>query len=131
GSWNRASTLANQITVADSRNRVYVTAVDAVRADLLVHSVAFPRARHTIIPLQGAPQWDDPDWAGSYRQSHASQRFKDAKWQALQADPGAPPLRVLKDDPARPEEFRALYNSSPFAQENQFELFRTMIVEEK
>src|SRR5260370_20787386 len=49
----------------------------------------------------------------------------------MQADPIAPPLRVLVDDPARPDDFMALYNASPFAQENQFEFLRTLLAEEK
>jgi hypothetical protein len=105
--------------------------MDRVRAALLAQSAVFARLRHTIFAVEGPGQPDEPAWVDEFRQSHSPDRFKNAKWQAIQADPGAPPLRVLVDDPARPEEFIALYNASPFAQENQFEFLRTMIAEEK
>lgn len=112
----QASTLSDEITLADSRNRVF-----ALDASLV--------ARKALTLDQ--PASDEADWVGAFRQSHSPERFKNAKWQAFQADPNAPPLRVLVDDPARPEEFMALYRASPFAQETQFEFLRAAIAEEK
>ena len=130
-SLNLASTLADQIAAADSHNRVYAVAGDRARAALLVHSAPFARAPHTVLALDADPLPEEPAFVEAFRQSHSPERFKNAKWQALQADSNAPPLRVLTDDPARPQEFTALYNASPFAQENQFEFLRTLIAEEK
>ncbi len=112
----QAGTLADEITLADSRNRVF-----ALDASLM--------ARKTLTLDQ--PAADEADWVAAFRQSHSPERFKNAKWQAFQADPSAPPLRVLVDDPARPEDFMALYHASPFAQETQFEFLRAAIAEEK
>src|SRR5260370_7309375 len=98
--------MADEFTLADSRNRVF-----ALDASLM--------ARKTLTLDQ--PAADEADWVAAFRQSHSPERFKNAKWQAFQADPSAPPLRVLVDDPARPEDFMALYPASPFAQETQFQ----------
>jgi hypothetical protein len=131
-SLNLASTLADQIAVADSRNRVFAVAPDHRRAAILSQSAPFARIRHELLGIdQAGPSADEPVWLQLFRQSHAPDRFKNAKWIALQADPSAPALRTITDDPQQPEEFLALYNSSPFAQENQFEFLRTLITEEK
>jgi hypothetical protein len=121
-SLNQSSTLADQIAAADTRNRVLATGMDRARAALLV-------GRHSILSIEPGPE--EPAWMGAFRQSHSPDRFKNAKWQALQAEPNAPPLRTLVDDPARRDEFTALYNASPFAQEDQFDLLRSIIAEEK
>jgi len=121
-SLNQAPTLADQIAAADTRNRVLATGMDRARAGLLM-------GRHSILSIEPGPE--EPAWMAAFRQSHSPDRFKNAKWQALQAEPNAPPLRTLVDDPARRDEFTALYNASPFAQEDQFDLVRSIIAEEK
>lgn len=117
----QGGTLADEITLADSRNRVFALDLNSANASLV--------ARKALALEQ--PAGDEAEWVGAFRQSHSPDRFKDAKWQAFQADPTAPPLRVLVDDPARPEDFTALYHASPFAQETQFEFLRAAIAEEK
>src|SRR5205807_9338087 len=99
--------------------------MDRSRASLLVESAPYAQFRHTVLALDRPPESaQEPSWVAAFRQSHSPDRFKNAKWQALQADPNAPPLRVLLDDPARPHEFMTLYNASPFAQETQFDFLR-------
>jgi hypothetical protein len=120
---SQAGTLADEITSADSRNRVFAMDVDGSRASLLA-----PGAQHKILALH-KPKGHEPEWVDAFRQSHSPERFKNAKWQALEAEINAPPLRVLVDHPA--EDFTALYNASPFAQETQFDFLRTAIAEEK
>ena len=132
-SLNRASTLADQIASADSRNRVFAVGANSARASLLVQGATLDELHHTVLPVEEPPEpaRDEAPWVDTFRRTHSPNRFKNAKWQAIQADSDAPALRVLVDDPARPEEFTALYNASPFAQENQFEFLRTLITEEK
>ncbi len=132
-SLNYASTLADQIASADNRNRVFAVAEDRNRASMLVHSAAFGALRHKLVTSEttGESLKDEPAWMAAFRKSHSPERLKNMKWQAMQADSDAPALRVLVDDPSRPEEFLALYKASPFAQENQFELFRTLVAEER
>jgi Type I phosphodiesterase / nucleotide pyrophosphatase len=122
---SQAETLADEITLADSRNRVFAMGMDRARASLLAGG-----GSHTVLALDQATSLE-PEWLDNFRKSHSPERFKNAEWHALQAGENAPPLRVLVHDPARPGEFTALYNASPFAQETQFELLRTAIAEEK
>jgi len=119
----QCDTLADEIMSADSRNRVFAIDVDGSRASLLARSAA-PK----VLSLH-RPTGKEAEWVDAFRQSHAPERFKNAKWQALQADATTPPLRVLVDNPA--EDFMALYNASPFALETQFDFLRTAIAEEK
>lgn len=116
-SLTQSSTLADQIAAADTRNRVLATGMNRARAELLV-------GRHSVLSVEPGPE--EPAWMAAFRQSHSPDRFKNAKWQALQAEPNAPPLRTLVDS-----EFTALYNASPFGQEDQFDLLRSLIAEEK
>jgi hypothetical protein len=131
-SLNQAATLADEVSLAGGGARVFAAAMDRFRAGLLVQSAPFTQLKHTILPLEETSETAEaPEWVETFRQSHSPDRYKNAKWQALQADANAPALRILRDDPARPEEFMALYDASPFAQEMQFEFLRTMLVEEK
>jgi hypothetical protein len=120
---SQATTLADEIVSADARNRVFVMDADGSCAGLLAR-----RVPHRVLALTG-PVGAEAEWVDAFRQSHSPDRFKNAKWQALQADANAPPLRVLLDDPA--DDFMTLYNASPFAQETQFDFLRTAITEEK
>jgi hypothetical protein len=120
---SQARALADEITQADSRNRVLAMDIDGSRASRLAR-----RAPHKLLALH-SPAANEAEWVQPFRQSHSPERFKNAKWQALQSEANAPPLRVLVDEPA--DDFLALYNASPFAQETQFDLLRTAIVEEK
>jgi hypothetical protein len=120
---SQAGTLADEVTSADSRNRVFAMDIDGSRASLMAH-----RAPHKILALN-RPAGNEAEWVDAFRQSHSPERFKNAKWQALQSEANAPPLRALVDNP--PEDFMALYNASPFAQETQFDFLRTAIGEEK
>src|SRR5713226_6141168 len=86
---NQADTLAGQVA-ADNRNRVFATAIDRDRALLLGGS------RQTVLALDEKPESaGEPAWVNAFRQSHSPQRFKDARWQPLQGDANAAPLRVL------------------------------------
>ncbi len=127
----QAATLSDQVAAAGG-NRVFAAATRRSRAELLVQSAPYAKVRHTVLALDAPPDSaEEPAWVDSFRQSHAPDRFKNANWHALQADPNAPPLRVLVDDPARPDDFMALYNASPFAQETQFEFLRALLAEER
>ena len=51
----------------------------------------------------------------------------DARWMAIGAAPGAPPLRTLTYDPEHPEKFLDLYQASHLGQAAQFELLARLI----
>lgn len=72
-----------------------------------------------------------PDWLVAYNRQKPIENFRDVQWRAMDARKSAPPLRVLKYDPARPDDFFALYRSSPFSQMAQFEFLAELVNREK
>ena len=72
-----------------------------------------------------------PDWLADFNRSNPPESLHDARWMALGAREGAPPLRVLGFDPAKPREFLAAYRASPFAEEAQFNLLTELIAREE
>jgi hypothetical protein len=72
-----------------------------------------------------------PEWLSGYNALQSIEQLHDKKWMAFGATGDMPPLRTLTYDPKRPEEFLALYQSSPFCQDAQFELLRALVAQEK
>jgi hypothetical protein len=72
-----------------------------------------------------------PVWLTNSRVAHSLDKYKGSNWMALHSEATTPPLRVLSEDPARPQEFQSLYRSSPFAQTAVLDLLRAMVSEEK
>ncbi len=118
------TTLAEQVLSADTRNRVLASAQDRDRAAFLSGGDG------RICSLEGALE-TDPLWLRDFRQAYAPEKKKNAAWQALRVKEDVPPLRTLRDDPAKPGEFLRLYRSSPFAQQAQMELARVLLSSEK
>ncbi len=118
------STLASQVLSADPRNHVFAAAQDRVPAGLLAGGDS------RIFSLDAASEGDS-QWLREFRQSYAPEKKKNAAWHALRVPDDVPPLRVLRDDPARPDEFLRLYRGSPFALQAQMELGRMLLSNEK
>ena len=133
-----AATLADEVARAGRRdeatrtprNRVFCLGLNEGPTSLL--------AGHS----QGQVYWMDtqghfntrgnaPEWLAEYNGARPMDELHDKKWVALGAGSDLPPLRKLTYDARRPEEFFALYQASPFCQDAQFELLRTMVVKEK
>jgi hypothetical protein len=75
-----------------------------------------------------------PPWVPDYNVSKPLERFHNAAWVAVGANPQAPPLRTLTFDRSRPQssqEFLSTYRASPFAQAAQFEFLHEMVVHER
>ncbi len=72
-----------------------------------------------------------PEWLNVYNASRSIENFHDSKWTAMGAGLETPPLRTLNFDPKRPEDFLALYQSSPYCQNAQFELLHALFTAEK
>lgn len=72
-----------------------------------------------------------PDWLAAHNHLNPIENLHNAKWLAVGAGSGVPPLRTLTFDARRPDEFLTLYRSSPFAQAAQFELLRELLAAEK
>jgi len=72
-----------------------------------------------------------PEWLAAFNGARPIEELHDKKWVALGAGGALPPLRTLTYDARHPEEFFALYQSSHYCQDAQFELLRTLAVADK
>jgi len=123
-----ATTLAAQIA-AEPRTRVFSLALDEAQAGIFAGTFA---ARLFWMDAQGRFTADSaPDWLADFNQADPIEKFHDAPWMALGARLGAPPLRTLRFDSAKPQDFLATYRASPFAQEAQFRLLAELIAREE
>lgn len=123
----RAPALSEEVLAADPANRVLALGLDRPAASLVS-----PGSKTHVYSLEAVPsEVDQPVWLSAVRASHGAARVSGGKWLACRASEDSQPLRVLLEDPGRPEEFRALFRSSPFAQSAQFEMLRAMVTEER
>ena len=124
-----ATTFASQVA-ATPNNRVYVVSLDEAKGALFSGT---PLARLFWMNEEGqfATRGEAPAWLKDYNQLRPVEDLHDAEWLAAGAKSGAPALRRLKFDPARPQEFMALYKASPFAQSAQFDLVGELLTREK
>ena len=127
----QATTLAEQLAAADSANRNFAVALDLHDAALLAGSTQAARFyadSEGRFAAQGRAE--NADWLAQFNQANDPAKLKNTPWTALGAKPGAPPLRTLTYDPARPDDFLALYWASPFGQLAQMNLVREVAVQE-
>jgi hypothetical protein len=126
-----ATTVAEQMAAADPTNRIFAISFDPRDAAMLAGA-----AQSTVVYLDGIGRFTtkrsaDMPWLAVFSQANAAEMFRHAQWRALYAKKDAPPLRTLTYDPAHPEEFLALYKSSPFGQAAQMALAREVLTQEK
>jgi hypothetical protein len=127
----RATTFAGEARRAGGR--VYAVAPTVSRAallagDALVRTFAFDSRGH-LAPTPYEP--GELSWLAAFQNAHDPDQVRDARWVALGAPPEAAPLRVLRFDATRPEDFYLLFQASPFAQAAQFDLLRELIEKER
>lgn len=129
GEMLEATTLADEAAQA-GHSRVVCIGLDERRTSLLAG-----RSRGQVFWMDAQGQFNTrgnlPDWLAGYNQAHPITQMHDRRWSAMGAGFGMPPLRTLSYDPKHPEEFFALYQSSPFCQDAQFELLHKVLIEEK
>ena len=125
-----APTLASQVVAADARNRVFVVAMDRSHAGIFTGT---PEARVFWMDENGrfTTLGEPPDWLEPFSAQKGPETAHAARWMAVGARADAPALRILTYDDSRPQEFAALYKSSPFAQAAQFDLLSELIAREK
>ena len=125
-----ATTLADEVARA-GHSRIFCLGLNEGPASLLAgHS----RGQVFRMDIQGQfnTRGNAPEWLAAHNSARPIEELHDKKWVAVGAEGrDLPPLRTLTYDPKRPEEFFALYQSSPFCQDAQFELLRTMATAEK
>ena len=125
----QATTLAAQVA-SDSRNRAYIIGMSASQTGLFAGKAKArlfwrnPRGQFTTLG-------DPPAWLVQFNAAKSIENSYNARWSALDAKAGAPPLRTLTYDPDHPQEFLNLYQGSPFGQDAQFDLVSTLIEQEK
>src|SRR5215472_10245114 len=121
----QATTLAAQVA-ADSRNRAFVIGMNASQTGLFA-GTSKARLYWRNPRGQFATLGEPPAWLVQFNNARSIENSYNARWQALEARVGAPPLRTLTYDPDHPQEFLNLYQGSPFGQEAQFDLLSTLI----
>lgn len=124
-----SGTLAAQVASL-SRSRVFLCGTEERNAALLQGEAA-AKVFFTGQGGQYTTHGEAPAWLIEYNRLHPLENVHDAKWMALGAGVGVPPLRNLTYDSAHPDRFFMLYRSSPFAQAAQFELVRELIARER
>jgi hypothetical protein len=125
-----ATTLAAQVAADSAGYRAWIIGTSAAHTSIFAGSPKVsqffrnPRGQLTAL---GEP----PNWLVQLNTAKSIESAQNAKWMALDAKPGAPPLRTLTYDPEHPQEFLTLYQGSPFAQEAQFDLLNALIENDK
>ncbi len=124
-----AATLADEVA-RTGHGRIYSLGLNEGPASLLAGN---SRAPVYWMDAQGQfiTRGNAPEWLASYNAARPLEQLHDKKWMAVGAAGDLPPLRTLSFDMRHPEEFFALYQSSPFCQEAQFDLLRTLVAGEK
>lgn len=115
-----ATTLGAEVA-ADSGSHVSVIALDSSHARLFA-GASDADLYWMDADGQFAMRGEAPDWLADFNLQHPAAQLHDRKWMALGARPDGPALRTLTFDEKHPEQFLALYQSSPFAQEALFDL---------
>jgi len=117
--------------VADSTNsRVFIVAQEETKGALFAGTLLaslFSMANDGRFVARG----DNPGWLSDYNRAHSPEDLHNSDWLAVGARTGAPALRKLKFDSARPQEFQALYKASPFAQTAVFDFASELVMREK
>jgi len=124
-----ATTLSAQI-LQETGTSVTVVGLDETQAALAAGS---PDARIYWMDGEGqmATRGEVPGWLAGYNSQNRVERFHGAKWLALGARNDAPPLRLLKWSKENPQDFMAIYRSSPFALGSQFDFVGELINRER
>jgi Type I phosphodiesterase / nucleotide pyrophosphatase len=112
--------------VAESGGRTFVIGMDAAHTALFAGDAP---ARQFWMDSDGrfTTLGEAPAWLVAANNLKPVENAHNAPWMAIDARPGAPPLRILRFDARHPEEFRRLYRASPLAQQAQFELLGDLI----
>ena len=126
----QAGVLAAEIARLGKRARVYCLGLDEELTGLMAG-----HASAQTLWMDGRGQFttrgNAPEWLAAHNRLNPIENLHNAKWMAMGAGTGVPPLRTLSYDPKRPEEFFMLYRASPYGQAAQFELLRRALSDEK
>jgi hypothetical protein len=124
-----ATTLAAEI-LAGTESRAYVVSLGALEGTLFAGS-SEARVFHVDRDGRFVTPGEEPAWLNEYNRLKPLENLRGAEWLALGAGAGAPPLRILRFDPNRSDEFLSLYKASPFGQRAQFEFLAELVSQER
>jgi hypothetical protein len=129
GEMLEATTLADE-AVRAGRSRIFCLGLNEGPTSLLAG-----RSRGQVYWMENTGQFNTrgnvPEWLTPFNNLLQMENLHDKKWWAMGAAPDMPPLRTLTFDPRRPEEFFALYQSSPYCQDAQFQMLEALATGEK
>ncbi len=125
-----ATTLADEAVRLD-HTRIFCLGMDEGFTSILAGHSAAPVFWMDPQTGQYNTRGNIPEWLDGFNLARPATAYHDHKWSAIGARPDTPALRTLTFDPKRPEEFMALYLSSPLAQAKQSELLLTLLAEER
>jgi hypothetical protein len=127
-----ATTLIAQVAAADpATHRAWVIGPNAVRTAMFAGTTTNARQYFRTEHGQFATLGEPPEWLTQFNTAKSADTAQNQKWMALDARPGAPPLRTLTYDPDHPREFLTLFVGSPFGQEALFDLLGALLEKEK
>jgi hypothetical protein len=123
-----ATTLAAQL--AGDTGRVVVVAMTRAQARLFAGT---PAAQVYFLNDRGqfSASGAEPDWLEEYTRVKGPESARDIGWMAVHAASDAPPLRKLRYDANRPQEFLELYKASPYGQMAEFDMAAELLVRDR
>jgi hypothetical protein len=128
----QATTLAEQIANADPNNRIFAVALDSRDAALLAGGAqADFFHKDAVGKFMARGKSENADWLANFNEVNNPEKLRNENWYALGKKESTPPLRTLKYDSARPEDFLELYWASPYGQRAQMNLAREIILQQK
>ena len=124
-----ATTLTAQVA-AEPNARAFVIGMDEPQSALAAGTA---EARRFWMAPNGrfSTLGEAPEWLNEFNTLNPIDKAHDSPWMAIGARPGAPPLRRLTFDPARPSQFFELFQASPLGQAAQFDFLARLIEKER
>ena len=129
----QATTLAEQVRIADNRNRTFWVGSEAFvqlgsGKQLITNSSTYSangKGKYQIAAGSSSP------WINSFAAKNSPDEPRTFDWRAMYAAPGAPPLRSFRADPAHPEQSLRAWQASPFGLSYQFDFLTALIRNQK
>lgn len=130
----QATTLSEQVRLADPRNRTFWIGAEGGLAELGAglakpqnSSVFRSDAKGKFELAAGPPS----AWLASFAAKNAPDEPRTFEWRALHAAAGAPPLRSFRADAAAPQQSLRAWQASPFGLSYEFDFLTAVIRNQK
>jgi hypothetical protein len=130
----QATTLSEQVRLADTRNRTFWISSDTHLAELGAglgkpeESSLYGTDSKGKFQLSAGPP---NTWLTSFAAKNAPDEPRTFEWRAMHAAAGAPPLRSFRVDAAQPQESLRGWQASPFGLSYEFDFLTALIRNQK